>query len=80
MTAVRETTAALCGKMLSGVKGMEQKAGVMYHHDNKKKKKQPQKKTQNKIHTHHEKGLFSLLQGGVGVLTKWNYIIIRAIP
>lgn len=36
MTAVRETAAALCGKMLSGVKGTEQKAGVLYHHDNKK--------------------------------------------
>lgn len=36
MTAVRETAAALCGKMLSGIKGTESKAGVMYHHDNKK--------------------------------------------
>lgn len=58
MTAVRETTAALCGKMLSGVKGTEQKAGVLYHHD-------------NKMHTVcHEKGLFTLLQSGFGVMPK----------
>ena len=62
MTAVRETAAALCGKMLSGIKQTEQKAGVMYHHDDKKKKKH--------AHVDHEKVLFTLLHSGFGVMPK----------
>lgn len=57
MTAVRETAAALCGKMLSGIKGTEQKAGVMYHHDSKK------------MHTRTMR-MFALLQSGFEVMPK----------